>query len=79
MEKKTVAERQDNFSHFSVGGQGAGGWGGGKEVECDRVTRRRGGQKEIRPGKDRKGYTGTGSAQMTKPTAAEVCVRPFVH
>lgn len=43
------------------------------------VTRRRGGQQEIKQnvrvkeekgGEDRKGYTGTGYAQMTKPTAA---------
>lgn len=48
------------------------------------VTRRRGGQQEIKQnvrvkeekgGEDRKGYTGTGYAQMTKPTAAwQKCV-----
>lgn len=43
MEKKTAAERRDNFSHFSVGGQSEREREreGGEEVECDRVMKRR--------------------------------------
>lgn len=44
MEKKSAAERQDNFSHFSLGGQRREMC---EEVEHDNVMSR-GGQEEIR-------------------------------
>ncbi len=88
MERKTAPERQDYFSHFSGGGQTRRGKQRERreEVECDRVTGRKrtavdktARVKEEKGGEDRKWYTVTRYAQMTKLTAARRrCVQESV-